>query len=86
MRAAEVTEQIHPIGTQREPDVPRLVAKLPELGIEVLPLLATQRVPQLAIILRVLIRCMPGHQLGILEVLEYSTQAIDHEQVPHLLG
>ena len=45
MRAAEVTEWIHPIGTQREPVVARLVAKLPELGIEMLPLLAIGRAP-----------------------------------------
>ena len=61
MRAAEVTERIHPIGTQREPDVPRLFAKLHELGVETLPLLAIGRVPQLAIVLRALIRCMLGH-------------------------
>ena len=78
MRAAEVTEWIHPIGTQCEPDVLRLVAKLRELGVETLPLLAIERVLQLAIVLHVLIRCMPGHQLGILVVLEYSMQAIDH--------
>jgi len=45
MRAAEVIEWIHPIGTQREPNVPRLVAKLQELGVEMLPLLAIGRVP-----------------------------------------
>ena len=45
MRAAEVTERIHPIGTQREPDVSRLGIKLlRELGIEMLPLLAIDRV------------------------------------------
>ena len=83
MRDVEVTKWIHPIGTQREPDVPHLVAKLQELGVETLPLLAIERVPQLAIILCALIRSMPGHQLGILGVLEYNTQAIDHGQVPH---
>jgi hypothetical protein len=40
MWAIEVTEQIYPIGTQREPDAPRLFAKLKELGIETLTLLA----------------------------------------------
>ena len=78
MRAAEVTEWIHPIGTQREPDVPRLVVKLSELGVETLPLLAIRRVPLLAIVLCALIRCMLGHQLGILGVPEYSMQVIDH--------
>jgi len=86
MRAAEVTEWIHPIGTQCEPDVLRLVAKLRELGVETLPLLAIRRVLQLAIVLHALIRCMSGHQLGILGVFEYSTQAIDHGQVPHRQG
>ena len=83
MRAAKVTERIHPIGTQREPNIPRLIAKVRELCIETLPLLAIGRVPQLAIILHALIRCMLGHQLGILGVPEYSMQEIDHEQVPH---
>ena len=73
MRAAEVTELIHPVGTQRKPDVPRLVAKLSKLGVEMLPLLAIVGVPHLAIVLCVLIRCMLGHQLGILGVPEYST-------------
>jgi hypothetical protein len=40
VRAVEVTEQIYPIGTKCEPNVPRLFAKLKELGIETLPLLA----------------------------------------------
>jgi hypothetical protein len=39
MQAVEVTEGIHPIGTQREPDTPGLVPKLRELGVETLPLL-----------------------------------------------
>ena len=58
-------------------------AKLRERGVATLPLPAIGRVPQLAIVLRALIRCMPGHQLGILGVPEYSMQAIDHGQVPH---
>jgi hypothetical protein len=37
MRVADVTERIHPICTQCEPDVPHLSAKL---GVETLPLLA----------------------------------------------
>ena len=57
--------------------------KLWELVIETLPLLAIGEVSQLAIVLREIIRCMLGHQLGILGVPEYSTQAIDHGQVPH---
>jgi hypothetical protein len=44
--AIEVTEWIHPIGTQREHDVPRLITKLRELGIETLPLLAIRGVLQ----------------------------------------
>jgi hypothetical protein len=64
--AIEVTEWIHPIGTQREHDVPRLITKLRELGIETLPLLAIRGVLQLAIVLLSFCRCMLGHQLGIL--------------------
>jgi hypothetical protein len=40
VRAAEVTERIHLVDTQRKPNIPRLVAKLQELCIEMLPLLA----------------------------------------------
>jgi hypothetical protein len=29
---------------------------------------------------------MPGHQLGILGVPEYTTQAINHGKVPHRQG
>jgi hypothetical protein len=65
-----VTERIHPICTQREPNVPRLVTKLQELGIETLPLLAIGGVLQLAIVLLAFCRCMSGHQLGILWVPE----------------
>jgi hypothetical protein len=55
MGAAEFTEQVHPIGTQHELDVPRLITKLlGELGVETLPLLAIGRVSQLAIALRAL--------------------------------
>jgi hypothetical protein len=67
--AAKVTERVHPIGTQHEPDVPRLVTKLlQELSVEALPLRAIGWVSQLAIILRAFCRCMPGHQLDILWV------------------
>jgi hypothetical protein len=66
MVAAHITKWVHPIGTQRELDVPRLVAKLfLELGVEALPLLAIGWVSQLAIILHVFYRFMPRHQLGI---------------------
>ena len=47
--------------------------KLWELVDEMLPLLAIDEVSQLAIVLRALIRCMLGHQLGILRVPKYST-------------
>jgi hypothetical protein len=47
----EVTERIHPIRTQCEPDVPRLFTKLQELGVEMLSLLAIEGVSQLAIVL-----------------------------------
>jgi hypothetical protein len=71
MGAAEVTERIHPIGTQREPDTPRLITKLlRELGVETLSLLAIGGLSQLAIVLHVFCRCMLGHQLGILWVPE----------------
>jgi hypothetical protein len=58
--AAEVTERVHPIGTQREPNVHRLVTKLlEELDVKTLPLLAIGGMSQLAIALHALIRCMP---------------------------
>jgi hypothetical protein len=85
--AAEFTEWVHPIGTQREPDVPRLVTKLlEELSVEMLRLLAIGGMSQLAIALHTLIRCMPRHQLGILGVPKYSTQVIDNGQISHRWG
>jgi hypothetical protein len=78
VRAVEVTEQIYPISTKHEPDVPRLFAKLRELGVETLTLLTIGGVSQPAIVLRSIIRCMSGHPLGNLGVPEYSTQEIDH--------
>lgn len=68
MRAAQVTKWIHPIVTQHEPDVPQLIAKLSVRGIEMLPVPGIGTVLQLAVILLALIRCVPGHQLGILVV------------------
>jgi hypothetical protein len=61
MRAAKVTEQVHSIGTQSEPNIVCLFSKLWECGVEILPLLAIRRVPQLAIAFRAIIRCMLGH-------------------------
>jgi hypothetical protein len=51
VRAVEITEGIHPVGTQHKPDIPGLVPKLWELGVETLPLLAIGGMSQLAIIL-----------------------------------
>ena len=44
---------------------------------------ASARCWSLSIVLLVLIRCMPGHQLGILGVFKQTLQAVDHGQIPH---
>jgi hypothetical protein len=51
VRAAKLTERVLPVGTQREPNVPGLIAKLWVGIIEILPLLAIGWVPQHAITL-----------------------------------
>jgi hypothetical protein len=53
MRATKLTKRVHPIGTQRKPNVLRLIAKLWVGIIEILPLLAIGWVPQHAITLLV---------------------------------
>ena len=40
VRAAKLTERVHPVGTQHEPNMPGLLAKLWVGLVEILPLLA----------------------------------------------